>query len=60
MIETNLISDESTQTYKLYFEDNLYIIHDTDYNKIYNFIKQCRDEASIVIIEDGKVIKKND
>jgi hypothetical protein len=60
MIETKLISDESTQTYKLYFEDNIYTIHDTDYNKIYNFIKQCKDEASIVIIEDGKVIKKND
>lgn len=60
MIETKLISDDSTQTYKLYFEDTIYTIHDTEYHKIYDFIKQCRDEASIVIIKEGNVIKKND
>ena len=51
MNEIKLIKSDNRQ-YKLFFENNSYILFEDDYQKIYNFIKKCKEESTITEIDE--------
>jgi len=51
MNEIKLIKSDNRQ-YKLFFENESFILFEDDYEKIYNFIKKCKEEALITEINE--------